>query len=58
MTLFTFGVFRLQGHDAVEADQQLLDHLLSILFDQYANDGVTDVILNRYRLDTLLPYQL
>lgn len=58
MALFAFGVFRLQGQDAVEADQQLLDHLLSILFDQYANDGVTDVILNRYRLDTLLPYQL
>lgn len=58
MTLLAFGVFRLQGQDAVEADQQLLDHLLFILFDQYANDGVTDVILNRYRLDTLLPYQL
>ena len=58
MTLLAFGVFRLQGQDAVEADQQLLDHLLFILVDQYANDGVTDVILNRYRLDTLLPYQL
>jgi len=58
VTLLAFGVFRLQGQDAVEADQQLLDHLLFILFDQYANDGVTDVILNRYRLDTLLPYQL
>ena len=58
MTLFTFGVFRLQGQDAVEADQQLLDHLLSILFDQYAYHGVADVILNRYRLDTLLPCQL